>query len=104
MIYVFHQNNSGGYFTEPAKNIIVKDASDSEQATEIALKAGMYFDGIMAGVDCECCGDRWYPMAEEFDTADDAIAYANKLDLGLDANIPNYIIVDDLDVEDTVLE
>ena len=104
MFYVFHQNNSGGYFTEPAKTIMGKDAGDSEQATEIALKAGMYFDGIKAGVDCECCGDRWYPMAMDFDTADDAIDYANQLDLGLDANIPNYIIVDDLDVEDTVLE
>ena len=104
MFYVFRQNNSGGYYTQPAKNIIVKDARDSEQATEVALKAGMYFDGIKAGVDCECCGVRWDPMAMDFDTADDAIDYANQLDLGLDANIPNYIIVDDLDVEDTVLE
>ena len=103
MFYVFRQNNSGGYFTEPAKNIIVKDASDSEQATEIALKAGMYFDGIMAGVDCECCGDRWFPMTESFVMLHDAIDYAGR---GYSDNdgVPQYVIVDDLDVEDTVLE
>ena len=104
MIYTYRQNNSGGYYTQPAKNIIVKDARDSEHACEIAMAAGMYLQGVAAGSDCSYCGDRWYPMAEEFDTADDAIAYANKLDFGLDANIPNYIIVDDLDVADTILE
>tara|TARA_R100000008_G_scaffold15335_2_gene7481 strand:- start:2065 stop:2379 length:315 start_codon:yes stop_codon:yes gene_type:complete len=104
MFYVFHQNNSGGYFTKPAKNIIVKDARDEEHATEIALQAGMYFGGIEAGIDCECCGDRWYPMAMDFDTADDAIEYANQLNFSSDANIPAYVMVDDLDVEDTILE
>ena len=103
MFYVFHQNNSGGYFTEPAKNIIVKDAGDSEQATEVALKAGIYFNGIAAGLDCSCCGDRWFPMTESFDMLHDAIDYAGR---GYSDNdgVPQYVIVDDLDVEDTVLE
>jgi hypothetical protein len=25
-------------------------------------KAGIYFNGVEDGQDCECCGDRWYPQ------------------------------------------
>ena len=103
MIYSFHQNNSGGYYDLPAKNIIVKDARDSEHATEIAIAAGMYLNGVSLGVDCDCCGDRWYGMDYEFHTVDEAIADAKKCDFG-DANVPMYIVVDDLDIADTVLE
>ena len=103
MIYSFHQNNSGGYFCQPARNIIVKDARDSEHATEIAMAAGMYLHGVAAGTDCGCCGDRWYGVDNEHDTIDDAIAYAND-GYRTDDGIPQYIIVDDLDVDDTVLE
>ena len=102
-VYSFHQNNSGGYYTLPAKNIIVKDARDSEHATEIAIAAGMYLNGVSLGMDCDCCGDRWYGMDYEFNTVDEAIADARKCDFG-DANVPMYIVVDDLDIEDTVLE
>ncbi len=104
MIYSFHQNNSGGYFTLPAKNIIVKDAKDSEHATEIALKSGMYLGGVAAGTDCSCCGDRWYGIDHEFDTLAEAITAAENGYTGGEAHIPQYIVVDDLDVEDTVLE
>jgi len=103
MIYSFRQNNSGGYYTQPAKYIIVKDARDSEHATEIALASGMYLNGVAAGSDCSCCGDRWYGMDYEFETVEDAIADALEFDFG-DRDVPDYIIVDDLDVEDTVLE
>ena len=103
MIYSFRQNNSGGYFTEPAKNIIVKHARDSEHATEIALASGMYLGGVAAGADCSCCGDRWYGMSDEHKTLDDAIAYVNDGYRDHDG-IPQYIVVDDLDVLDTVLE
>jgi len=103
MIYSFNQNNSGGYYTEPAKNIIVQDARDEKHATEIALKAGMYFDGVAYGTDCDCCGDRWYPMANEYDHINEAIADAS-YDLCTGDRIPQYIIVDDLDIDDTVLE
>jgi len=103
MIYRFDQNNSGGYYSRPAKNIIVKDARDEKHAVEIALKAGMYFDGVADGTDCSCCGDRWYPYAQEYDHIDKAVAAAA---MGYDdgGGIPQHIIVDDLDVDDTVLE
>ena len=103
MIYSFRQNNSGGYYCQPAKYIIVKDARDSEHATEIALAAGMYLGGVAAGTDCSCCGDRWYGLDYEFDTVEDAIADAYEFDSGQD-EVPHYIVVDDLDVTDTVLE
>ena len=104
MIYSFRQNNSGGYYTKPARNIIVKDARDSEHATEIALASGMYLGGVAAGMDCGCCGDRWYGMDEQHDTLDEAIAYVNDSYNDENASIPQYIVVDDLDIEDTVLE
>ena len=103
MIYSFRQNNSGGYYVQPAKYIIVKDAKDSEHATEIAMQAGMYLDGVAAGSDCYCCGDRWYDFSYEFEAVEDAIADA--LDYDSQQNeVPDYIIVDDLDVADTILE
>ena len=95
MIFSFRQNNSGGYYTEPAKSIIVKDASDEKSAIEIALKAGMYFNGIADGKDCSCCGDRWYCMPFDHDTIDEAIEFvSNTYDDG--SSIPQYIIVEEL--------
>jgi len=103
MIYSFRQNNSGGYYTEPAKHIIVKNAKDSEHATEIALASGMYLNGVASGDDCGCCGDRWYGLADDHETLEDAIAYTSEFDFG-DVGVPQYIVVDDLDIADTVLE
>tara|TARA_Y100000296_G_scaffold84124_1_gene116673 strand:- start:1331 stop:1669 length:339 start_codon:yes stop_codon:yes gene_type:complete len=102
MIYSFRQNNSGGYYTKPAKNIIVKNARDASHAIEIATDAGMYVDGVASGVDCSCCGDRWYGIDDEHDTLDDAIAWVSDGYRDHDG-IPQYIVVDDLDVLDTVL-
>lgn len=64
MFYHFNQNNSGGGFDVDTKagitvNVIVEAPSVAE-AVEKAKSIGLYFDGVDAGVDCECCGDRWY--------------------------------------------
>jgi hypothetical protein len=104
VIYSFDQNNSGGYYAKPAQHIIVKDARDSEHATEIALAAGMYFNGVADGSDCSCCGDRWNGITEEYDTLDKAVADAVLSFHDEHNGIPKYVIVDDLDVDDTVLE
>ena len=108
MIYSFRQNNSGGFYTQPAKFIIVKDAKDSEHATEIALGAGMYLQGVAAGMDCGCCGDRWYGVDDEWDTMENALLAINDKDVMQDSmrsdGVPHYIVVDDLDIADTVLE
>tara|TARA_Y100000310_G_scaffold255794_1_gene263383 strand:+ start:727 stop:1065 length:339 start_codon:yes stop_codon:yes gene_type:complete len=112
MIYSFRQNNSGGYYTHPAKHVIVKDARDSDHATEIALAAGVYFNGTASGSDCPCCGDRWYGVDAEHDTLDEALGYIGAINthssqMQRDSDgrmVPLYVVVDDLDVEDTVLE
>lgn len=64
MFYHFRQNNSGGGFDVDTKagitvNVIV-EAQSAAEAVEKAKSIGLYFDGVDEGVDCECCGDRWY--------------------------------------------
>ena len=61
--FCYRQANSGGYFIEPAIYVAVQ-AENHDQANEIALKHGVYFDGTLTGRDCQCCGNRWYRMDE----------------------------------------
>jgi len=108
MIYSFRQTNSGGYYCQPAKFIIVKDARDSEHATEIAMQSGMYLQGVAAGSDCSCCGDRWNGVSNEWDTMENALLAITGPDTRRDSvesdGVPHYIVVDELDIADTVLE
>ena len=60
-LFQFRQNNSGGQDMGP-KFVVVK-ADDADQANQIAQDQGpVYFDGVADGIDCDCCGDRWYPV------------------------------------------
>lgn len=104
MIYSFEQNNSGGYYAKPAQTIIVIEAKDAKHATEIAIGAGMYRNGVADGVDCKCCGDRWNGISEEYDNVKEAIIDANRSFHDEHNSIPKYIITDDLDIHHTVLE
>ena len=61
--YVFRQNNSGGFFIGPINREI--KASNANEANEIAVKRGIYFDGVHKGIDCACCGDRWTQAFDE---------------------------------------
>ena len=55
-IYVWYQNNSGGFFTLPARGIVV-DAPSEETARDYAVETwGVTFDDP---ADCSCCGSRW---------------------------------------------
>ena len=56
--YTYNQNNSGGAFTDPAKYVII-EADSPEEADERAEEHDLYFNGVDAGIDCKCCGDRW---------------------------------------------
>lgn len=70
-LFLFRQNNSGGYFTvdDTVDVNVVIEAESADQANEIATKhLGIYFNGVDAGFDCECCGDRWYPVEESDET------------------------------------
>jgi hypothetical protein len=63
MFYTFRQNNSGGYDIGP--KVVIIEADNCTEANSIACdKADVYFDGCDTGRDCNCCGDRWYPVGE----------------------------------------
>jgi hypothetical protein len=62
MFFTFNQNNSGGRFRGPAYYVII-EADTPTEANNIAENHGVYFDGCRDGTDCECCGDRWYPVS-----------------------------------------
>lgn len=63
MWYHYRQNNSGGSFDiVPEEGIgphLYIEAKHSEQADQLAMDLGLYFEGVEAGLDCDCCGDRW---------------------------------------------
>ena len=64
MFYTYNQNNSGGSFVsdkELAEYVII-EAGSSEEANKTAEELGIYFDGCEKGMDCSCCGDRWYEV------------------------------------------
>lgn len=64
MFYHYSQNNSGGVFCEPAGEVIV-EADSRDEANDIAVEYGVYFNGCATGYDCSCCGDRWYEPWED---------------------------------------
>jgi len=69
--YEFSQNNSGGSF-DVDKDVCHRlfiEATNAEQANGIAQNLGVYFDGCDSGMDCDCCGDRWYE-ADDYDVVD----------------------------------
>jgi hypothetical protein len=60
--FEFKQNNSGGHFDQDDQltNRVIIEAEDANEASQIAESLGMYWNGVDCGMDCECCGDRWY--------------------------------------------
>jgi len=64
--YRFDQNNSGGFFhmDEDVAHYVFIEAYSTKEANQIAKNIGIYFDGCREGMDCDCCGDRWYPVDE----------------------------------------
>jgi hypothetical protein len=67
--FTFYQNNSGGSFTtsdiDGICEVVIIEASNADHANERAEKIGLYFNGVAYGMDCGCCGDRWYPASED---------------------------------------
>jgi hypothetical protein len=61
--YEFCQNNTGGSFVVNDKlcHRLIIEAKDGRAANRIAEDLGCYWDGVDSGMDCPCCGDRWYP-------------------------------------------
>ena len=67
--YELSQNNSGGSFDVNDKlcHRLFIEAESEKAALEIAEDLGCYWNGVDDGMDCECCGDRWYKSADEVD-------------------------------------
>ena len=62
MFYKFDQNNSGGHFIVNDKlcHRLFIEADSLADAMMQAEDLGCYWDGVAEGIDCPCCGDRWY--------------------------------------------
>lgn len=62
MFYEFSQNNSGGSFVvnESLTHRLFIEADNVIEAQYKAEQLGCYWNGVEDGMDCECCGDRWY--------------------------------------------
>lgn len=62
MFYTYYQNNSYGEFVHEDGRLaeyVIIEAQTEEHANQRAVELGIYFDGVSAGRDCSCCGDRW---------------------------------------------
>ncbi len=66
MFYEFCQNNSGGGFDfdedSGITHHVIIEAASAEEANLRAERIGLYWNGCEDGLDCSCCGDRWYPQ------------------------------------------
>jgi hypothetical protein len=69
MFYEFNQNNSGGHFEfdedDGITHFVIIEADSLEDCLKRAAFIGIYFDGCREGIDCSCCGDRWYEPWKE---------------------------------------
>lgn len=61
--FTYRQNNSGGTFDfgkEAGISVtVIIEAPSAQAADDRAEQIGLYFNGVDAGLDCDCCGDRW---------------------------------------------
>lgn len=78
--YQFSQNNTGGVFEydKNLSNYVMIEAESSDKANSLALSIGIYFDGCNEGIDCSCCGDRWYKASED-DGYSEPLVYGRKM-------------------------
>ena len=82
-IYLFEQNNSHGRYVEPAQLVLVL-ARTAEEANEIAIEHGIYFDGVKKGIDCPCCYNRWDRATEKSTVK--SLADLDLMNLGQDSS------------------
>jgi hypothetical protein len=64
--YEVNQNNTGGSFDvdETVCHRLFIEADSMDEAIDIAESLGCYWDGVENGMDCPCCGDRWYGISK----------------------------------------
>ena len=69
MFYTFNQNNSGGHFDHNTniRHHVIVEGNGRDDIIRRAELIGIYFDGYSEGLDCDCCGDRWYKPWDDAD-------------------------------------
>lgn len=69
MFFTYVQNNSYGRYETSVKDgigsYVIIEARNAKMANALAQSIGIYFDGVAAGIDCACCGDRWDETYED---------------------------------------
>ena len=67
--YEFIQNNTGGSFNTDSKlcHRLFIEADSVRDANDKAENLGCYWNGVKAGYDCKCCGDRWSQETDSLD-------------------------------------
>jgi len=77
LYWAYHQNNSGGRFDvdEYVCHYVIIEARDKIDADRRAQSVGIYFDGVQAGWDCDCCGNRWLRAWEDGSDQPDIYGY-----------------------------
>lgn len=65
--FYFRQSNPGGSYriNEQVSRFVFIEAESAEEANERAIEAGIYFNGVSTGDDCECCSDRWREASDD---------------------------------------
>lgn len=98
--YSFNQNNSGGSFSVSEKDgiseYVIIEATSAENANNIAEGIGIYFNGCNEGMDCSCCGDRWYSV-DERDGEDVPSIYGTPIELSKKSIFRDSVFVHYLD-------
>ena len=76
--FTYHQNGSGGHWDHDTQvsQVVIIEAENAEAADRIAMDVGIYFNGVDDDIDCDCCGDRWYPAGQN-EATDTPIANIN---------------------------
>lgn len=69
MFYTFRQNNSRGVMHRniDINEFVVIEGDSMSEVRDQAVTVGIYFDGCARGMDCYCCGDRWYMPEDDED-------------------------------------
>lgn len=88
-LFVVHQNNSGGSFCVDNSNgtgeRVFVLAKDEDTALDLLEgKSVVYFDGVSQGLDCECCGDRWWRAADEIEDENNKVVSFSSFDEAYD--------------------
>lgn len=82
--YTFLQNNSGGHFDIDEKagiaEVVIIEAHSADDANSRAESIGIYFNGVDSGMDCRCCGDRWYEIYSDGEGKDVPSCYGTPIE------------------------